>query len=380
MLPLEFFVAELQSFSRFSSGRVSVGSVPTDADSRVTQWRTLPATIPQWLVRRPTLLVACLGWINTLRRSRFLLPLSAVLLGAAIWVMSRPAFAGVVEVCARYPLVIVALSALHSATSAVRRKPRFDADRSRSWLTPLPHGLSARAQLVLAPVVQLIVIALILLICWAVSAVRTTSVETVLLAAVAGYAIGGLAGWAILRASQPKNDDWRYAFVRRVRAQWATKPKLQPLSYWAVAQGRVFFNPRTVAPALVPALCAIPMGKIGLAFLAFVGTWLLGLYLLSLLAAIVRAAFPAAWWLAPTSITFSRFTLYLIYRAVAMQAIVWCVVLFFIAALERPQLLRSLYVNSGVWMVIVIAVATASCALAMSSSSLAGSRPHRWLG
>src|SRR5262249_54460929 len=111
-------------------------------------------------------------------------------------------------------------------------------------------------------------------------------------------------------------------------------PKLNPLSYWAIAQGRVQFNPSVISRAVAPVLLAIPMGMEGQVVVAIVAGWVVALYVISLIVATLRAALAAAGWLAPTPIPLSRLPWPVTYRALGMFALTFALIVIALAALQ----------------------------------------------
>ena len=361
------------------------GAVADSSDEATPEtpdgWRSLPRHTPRWLIRRPQLLVTWLSWVNLYRRHRVLWLVSAALLGALVWVSSTRAFASLIAYCSQdFGQVLLALVALAvSSMSVGRRKARIAADRSQSWLTALPVGLSARAQLLVAPLAQLVVLAFVLVACWATTPIPFRSIASVWLTVLAGLAVGPFVPWNVLLMYRSRPEPWRRAIVRARRARWATDPRLTPLSYWAVAQGRVNFNPRMIAAAFLPVLLANPMGQVDMKTVTGAASWGLSLYLLSQLAAMLRSVFPAAWWLAPTPLPFARFAVFMSYRAVLTLVSVWSVAIFFIAALSNPYVATRAGALAVLWIVAFIAVTLGACKVATAPSSTLGARLHGWL-
>jgi hypothetical protein len=291
-----------------------------------SSWQTLPAVTPQWLARRPELLAAVLRFANLFRRH----PRRRVFIGltglALLWVLSRPRFAAFLDEAAVDSWIVVVVMAAHTAISIVRRKERMRTDRAQSWLAPLPNRLSERARLFALPATELIVLALLLALACTSRSLSVQTAQTLILAALTGIGLGALAGLFTARASARKPEAWRHAIVRQPRAQWATDARLHPLSYWAVAQGRVQFNPGVISRTIAPVLLAIPLGTEGQVAIAIVGGWAVTLYVISLVVATVRTAVAAARWLAPTPIPLSRLLWHVTCRAVGMLAVT-CVLL-----------------------------------------------------
>jgi len=79
------------------------------------------------------------------------------------------------------------------------------------------------------------------------------------------------------------------------------------LSRWTETQTRVWLQPRSLARLLFPAMLLLPMGTSANLAIAILSLWVLALYLLVLLRAMVHVARAGASWLQPTPLTFYRF-------------------------------------------------------------------------
>ncbi len=170
--------------------------------------------------------------------------------------------------------------------------------------------------------------------------------------------------------------------VRRDRAAVSSTPGLRatllPLGLWPVSRTRVWGRPKITARWALLALLGIPLGTPAAQALAVVAVVLVGWHLLSLLAAVVRVSFAAAWWLAPTTIGFVRFTASLVYLAWLRQLIVCALALAAIVALGRPRTLPAGAALAAAWLALCVASGVAACACAKGSRAPARSTLHRW--
>jgi hypothetical protein len=303
---------------------------------------SLPARLPRWLHSRPFLLVGALRWWNIHQRHRFLLPASVVLLIITGGLLTLPIVGYALEIAATYPIApFVALAAV-CAIATTRRRAHIHTSLVDSWLAPLGAPPSIALRVLLAPLVQVFLWLLVIAIPFLTGSLRLTGAVALWSVVGAAYGVGFIVGWL----SRPRHDaavsgrDFHYVEVRRPRTNWAQAPALEPLSYWAVGQARVFAKPKTTARALLFVLLAIPMGTRGEKVVAIAaGVWVL-LYMTSLLIAAIRIAFKATRWLAPTTLRYARFTTVLGYRVVLAQLWIWAWVVFLTYAAALPGALR----------------------------------------
>lgn len=261
--------------------------------------------------------------------------LAAVAGIALIWMLAQRWFATFIQNAAIDAWIVVVVMAAHTAVSIVRRKAHLHDARAQSWLAPLPHRLSERSRLIAQPAIEIAILALLLGIACFIGPLDFRTAKTLVLAALAGAALGTVVSFLMTRATKRTTEDWRYAIVRQPRAEWASNPRLSPLSYWPIAQGRAQFNPRVISQTVAPVLLAIPLGTGGQTVIALVAAWVIALYVLSLFLATVRSAFAAARWLAPTPLSLKRLLMYLSYRALGMQLLTVILVVLALTALGR---------------------------------------------
>jgi hypothetical protein len=296
----------------------------------------VPTDVPRWVRSRPFLLAGALRWLNIRRRHRFLLPMCIALLLASGALLALPMAGRALETVAQYPIApFVSLTAA-CAISTARRKARVHSSLADSWLAPLAAPASIVPRVLLAPVLQLALLSLAVAIPLMTGSLSRSGAVTLWSVLGAAYVAGSIGGWLSRRDGAGSAPGFHYVTVRRVRKNWAQGPGLEPLSYWAVGQARVFAKPKVTAVALVFVLLGVPMGMGGEKVLAIVaGVWVL-LYVISLAVAAVSVAFKAARWLAPTPIRYPRFTGVLGYRVLLAQlwTCAWVVFLTRAAALQ----------------------------------------------
>jgi hypothetical protein len=103
------------------------------------------------------------------------------------------------------------------------------------------------------------------------------------------------------------------------------------------------------------------------------------LHVINLLGGVVRVAFAASWWLAPTSVGLFRFTAALSHRALAAQLITCALLVCAGDAIAGTPALRTGLVGAGGWLVTVCVVSGVACIVALRTRSIARSALHRWL-
>jgi hypothetical protein len=336
-----------------------------------------------WLVRRPYSLALLLTWRNAWRRSRAVRVAAIVAVVVPAGLTCWPA-AGIVgaAIAANAPAVFGAGFVLF-AVLAVRRRRRLEAERAGSWLGALP--------VVSPPIERAAVSALPALVAleWLLGAVLVAGIVVgrlppstagaLLLVLAAGSVAGFWAGWFLWRPRRDPTPPSRRAVTRRARAGWASRPMLAPLGYWAAALTRWWTRPKISARWELAVLLALPMGISGAKALGVAGAGLVFLYLVSRLLAIVRVAFAASWWLAPTPIRPLRFAVSVTGLSLLQQAVICVLLLFAVDALGTALALRLGIAAVIGWMLGCILAGGAACAYALRHRSLAASRLHRWL-
>jgi hypothetical protein len=295
-----------------------------------------PTDVPGWVQSRPFLLAGALRWLNIHRRHRFLFPTCIALLLAGGALLAVPVAGHALEIVAQYPFAPFVSLAAACAISTARRKARVHRSLADSWLAPLAAPASIAPRVLLAPVLQLSLLSLAVAIALLAGSLSRSGAVTLWSVLGAAYVAGSIAGWFSRHDGAGSAPGFHYVIVRRARENWAQAPGLEPLSYWAVGQARVFAKPKVTAIALVFVLLGVPLDMGGEKALAIAAAaWVL-LYVVSLAVAAVRVAFKAARWLAPTTIRYPRFTGVLGYRVLLAQlwTCAWVLFLTYAAALQ----------------------------------------------
>lgn len=324
---------------------------------------SLPAGIPRRLARRPHWAAALLRWRNVygLRPGR-VLGIGALILALALLVLAAPPAGPVLRWLAHSPVITLAISACLFGLSAVRRQEHLQSERATSWLAALPATPSSIARLMLGTAVRLLAASAFLGLAWAVGRLPPGAASRLLYGTVAGALVGTLAALPLSGGNAQAPPGWHYAAVRRARPRWATSPSLAPLSYWPLAQGRLFSNPKSSRVVLF-ALLAIPAGRRdpGEVAIAVAAGCLTVFTLLSLSMAAVRAAGDAARWLAPTTIRLRSFIVAFIWGVAVKQAGVLAVVIFLACAVDYRQSLRVGVPLAAAYVVLSCAAASVAC-------------------
>jgi hypothetical protein len=309
---------------------------------------------------RPFLLTGALRWGNLQRRHRFALPLSLTALLAAAGLLTRPVAGHALEMVAENPLApFISLASLCAFLTA-RRKGHLQRSLVDSWLAPLAAPPSLLARAFLAPLLQLLLLGAGIAIAFATGSLSPTAAITLWALVGGAYVAGSAVGWSSRLAKSAAAPDFHYVSVRKARSSWSQAPRLEPLSFWAVGQARVYAKPKVAATAMLLVLLGIPMGTRGETAMAIAaGVWVL-LYVGALLLAVVRTAFLAARWLAPTTLGYFRLARAVGYRVVLVQIWIWAWIVFLTYAagfLQVMQVESRLAVLSLLLSCVAIAVA-----------------------
>lgn len=225
--------------------------------------------------------------------------------------------------------------------STIRRRDRAAAEAANSWLTPLPAARPVFRHVLLGTGARLLLLVAFAALCCLLGRVDATATRRLALALLAGTVCGSLAGWRLPRAADDGAPVFHYATVRRARARWATDPSLLPLSYWPTAQGRIFSRPKVLSRVALMTLIGLPLGTPGQVALAVAAACIALFSMASLSRAVIRVAFDAARWLAPTILRRGRFTAAMLWRVILTQAVATAVIVFFACAIDLPRAPRS---------------------------------------
>lgn len=354
------------------------------------------ASLPWWSAR-PSLRVGWLACRNAVRRWP-LLAVGLVVALVACAALGRVAAVGeALAIAASAPVIVGIVSALLFGMATVRRRRRLSAARHCEWLAALPDDVALTTRAAGAPAIVWVGIALAVLAAMGSAALSTPLIGTLLLASAVGCLIA--AGTVALftfgaeaaasrvaarsrRGAEPSryvSPPSRYAIVRRPRRAWATSPKLHPLGYWPLAQAKFFDRPKVKARSLILLLMALPLEVTGPIALAAGAVWLVTLHLLNLLLGVIRVAFAASSWLAPTPVGLVRFMAAVGYR-VLLAEIAACALLVAMAyAIGGTVPLGRALPSAIAWIVVVGLLGAAACVAALRTPSVARSVLHRWM-
>lgn len=342
----------------------------------VPQPRSLPANLPRRLGRRPQMAEALLRWCNAYRLGRArMLGIAALAAAVTVGILAAPPAAAVLQWLAASPLITLAISACAFGLATVRRQERIRSDAATSWLTALPVRSSSVLRLVSGSLVRLLAVMAFLGLAWGMARIGMAVASRLALVTAAGALAGTLAGLPWSGPAAAGAPGWHYASVRRPRPRWATAPSLMPLSFWPVAQGRIFSRP-AVSRVVLLAMLAVPAGRRdpGEVAIAVAAGCLAVFALLSLATAAVQAAGEAARWLAPTPIRRRAFIAAFAWRVTAKQAVVLAVVIFLAGAVDYAKALRVGSALAVAYVAISCAAVSLACARASRRSGLGAAR------
>ena len=346
-----------------------------------------------WTDQEPSLRVWWLAFYNAMRRWPLLGPVFALSLVAIGGLVGFSPLRPGVAAAASHPFAVLALAGFLFAMTIHRRRRRLARNRHRDWLAALPSDLPLTARAAYLPFVGWACFAFALFTAGVISKLPLVSAETVVFASAAGL-LAAVAAVAIVAALQRRTElrtkrptgparivppASRYAVVHRRRARWATSASLAPLGYWPMAQARFSERPKIKARVLGPYLVGVPLGLPAAVVLAGALVWLVTMHLLNLIAGVVRVAFAAAWWLAPTPVGAARFTLAVTHRALVGE-LAGCALLVFVAvAAAGPRAFHLAVGSALLWIAAACLLSVAACLIAVRSKSVARSVVHRWM-
>ncbi len=331
--------------------------------------------MPRWLLARPYLHAGALGWINLHRRNRVFLPGTLIAVAALGALSTLPAVGAALEFLGQNPVIPFVLVGAVTMALTARRKARIYQERSTSWLAPLAAPASIFApdalfeRMIIPAFLQLVLMTVVWGISYLAGRLSEVGVGNCGVAADAGWLVGTVAGWLAPRDKAAGAPDFHYVTIRKPRPNWATAPRLSPLSYWAVGQARVAVKPKTTAKALFFVLLALPMGTPGEKAIAIAGgSWVVW-YLLALAVCAARVAVSAARWLSVTTVRYVEFTWALGHRLLGAQLWTCAWVVVFTLMVSVPMAWR---VGRTVAECVVLTVAdiAVACWLAMRAMGM----------
>jgi len=351
-----------------------------------------PDRASKWLCARPSLRAGWLQARNALRRwplagAAVVLCLVGLGLAGRISAVKRA-----LEATSDGPLLVIALTATVFTAVTLRRRRRLASSRHRDWVAPLPSDLSLTTRAALAALPIWCGLALVVFAA-SMAAGLPLSVPGVLVpATLSGYLVAVpivvlmVAGAAHrerrrVRAGRGSYEppQSRYARVRRVRPRWATRTQLLPLGYWPVARARFLNRPKKRARGLAFLLVGMPLDIPGAVALAAACAWLVTLHLIDLVLGVLRVAFAASWWLAPTPVGAVRFAAAVSHRALAGEIYTCALLSAAVYAIKGTRGLGGAALPMIAWVGTVCLVCAATCIFAIQTRSVARSALHQWL-
>ncbi len=346
--------------------------------------------VGSWLDARPSARVAWLIARNALRRWPLVGLAAPFALGAFVALGRASAVARAIAAAAREPWLVLTISTLIATVLVARRRRRLAREAHRRWLGALPSDVSPMVRAASGPLALGLAAVLWLALASAVARLPAWMPARLTVVCIAGAAIGVTLAAAIAavlewrtrrgRADPRVRRRSRYSLSERPRSGWATHAVLSPLGGWPLAAARFGDRPNIRARSLWLLLLAVPMNEPVGHILAAVFFWLLMLHLLNLLRAMLRTAFPASWWLAPTSLGPMRFAAALCGRALAATAAACAVLIVLTYALGGPAPARTAALAGALWLVVASGFGVAVSALASRVGSKAERAVFRWRG
>jgi len=345
-----------------------------------------------WPDRQPSLRVGWLRFSNATRRWPLMASsLALTLLAVGALVRFSPVGHAVVA-AARHPIAVLTITGPFFAIAIYRRRRRLGRDRHRDWLGSLPSDLPLMIRALFGPLAGWGCAAFALLTASATAGLPFTRAASLVFAAAGGLSAAAVAvafimalqGRRELRVQRTAGSSKQampasqYAAARRPRASWATSASLVPLGYWPMARARFSERPKMRARTLVPLLLCLPLDAPAAVALAAAAVWLLTMHLLSIMVGLMRVAFAAASWLAPTGVGAARFAVAVSHRALASE-IATCALLVLVAAAADHRAFHAALICGMLWTAAACLLSAAACLVALQSHSVARSLVHRWM-
>jgi hypothetical protein len=353
----------------------------------------MPVIPRTWTDQRPSARVCWLGCYNALRRW----PLAASAFGLSLVAIGALADFSPVRLgmaaAASHPFAALAIASLLFAMLIYRRRRRLVRDRHRDWLAPLPNDVPLTARAAYAPFVMWGCAVFAVFTACATTRFPLGSAAALVFASAAGFgaAVAAVGLVAALERrverrtkrargrSRPVPPPSRYAVVHKPRGRWATRASLAPLGYWPMGQAKFSDRPKMRARSLYLLFLGLPLDVSGAVALAAAAVWLLTMHLVNLLLTVVRVAFAAAWWLAPTPVGAARFTVAVSHRALAGEIATCALLTFMAAGAGGPRAFHTALTSALIWTMAACLVSAAACLMALRSRSVARSVVHRWI-
>jgi hypothetical protein len=282
---------------------------------------------------------------------------------------------GVLTAAQSHPAALAGLSLILLLRTCLHRRQVLQRAVERSWVAALPSSASLPERIALVPLALSFGVTAISFLgdpCWpafeCAAAVQGGACVGVLLAVL-------LPQRALGSAPQP-----RTVWLNRPLA--GTRASLLPLAHWPVGRKQTWARPQVLALGSFVILMGIPMtesqGGFARTAIGTVAVWFVGHHLVTLLLALLRTAFPAARWLAPTPLGGFAFAVFLGYRIWLKEAVAGFLLLC-AATVVAPTLSASagsLIVLA--WLAACVVLGVAACHIARLTHVLS-SPLHRWM-
>lgn len=308
-----------------------------------------------------------LQWRNALRRHPSIYPAAVIVAVAFVAGCSSRGARELLQHAAAHWLMTAIVVAVLCVASVARARRRAQQRQTHSWLAALPVSDRVLKTSIRAPAGALLIfLAAIAVACC--TGMAAAIAGTLLLSIGTASSLGVAIGWYWPATTSTMIPPSWYTHVRRSpRAAW--RASLWGLGTWPLARSQVYGRPKVTARQLAFLALGIPLGTPVMQALLVIGSALIVSYLLRLLVATARTAFPAARWLAPTPIGLAGLTAALIWLALLRQIIVIALLLVFASALPLAMTQARAVTQGAMWLLLSLVVSVAACALAYAISS-----------
>lgn len=344
-------------------------------DPRVEARRSLAT---RWRARRPSWVAAGLALVNLQRRASWLAPVTLVGIALLSIPLSQSGAAQVTAGAARHPVIVTALATLLAAAVALRSRQVLHRKRVGFWLGAVPNDASSLERQVAAVLISPAGLALALVFPVLVGRARIVEGLELLGYWVLGSGIGLLIGRTLpsfARATTP--GSW-YVLMRKVRAS-SVQASLLPLGYWPVARNQVWGRPKVTSRRALIVLLMLPLDISGAAAVAVTAGLLIAVNMITLLLAVIRVAFSASLWLAPTPVSARRFAFAVVHLAVGKQLVLGVLLVCAAWVIGGSSTVAPAMLILGSWMAFFTGLAAVASGYAFRPDTIAASKFHRWL-
>lgn len=264
-------------------------------------------------------------------------------------------------------LLTAMVCAVLCAASVTRARARVQQRQLHSWLAALPISSRVLAASVRVPVSALCISLIAVTVAWG-AGLSAAAAGALLLSIGTAVALGVGIGWYWPHRQAPLIPSSWYTRIRqRPRSPW--RAWVWELGSWPPARSQVWGRPKVSARQIAFVALAMPLGTPAIEALLVMGCALIVAYLIRMLAATARVAFPAARWLAPTPIGFVRLTCALVWLALLRELIVIALLLLFVSALPLAVSGTRSLAGGASWLLLSLAISVAACAWAYAGSS-----------